>query len=49
KLALVWKTSLKIQGAASYWGMYTVDVVTMEFPRDKMDSVPVSCQLSCFF
>ncbi|KFV98841.1 hypothetical protein N327_01737, partial [Fulmarus glacialis] len=49
KLALAWKTSLKIQDAASYRGIYRVDLVAMEFLRDKMDSVPTSCELSCFF
>ncbi|KFR10929.1 hypothetical protein N306_02266, partial [Opisthocomus hoazin] len=46
KLALVWKTSLKIQDAASYWDIYRGDLVAMEFLRDEMDSVPISCQLS---
>ncbi|KFW03142.1 hypothetical protein N326_03443, partial [Eurypyga helias] len=49
KLALAWKTSLKIQDAASYWAVCTGDLVATAFLRDKMDSVPVSCQLSCFF
>lgn len=46
---MVWKTSLKLQDAPSYWGIYRVDLVAMEFLRYKMDCVPINCQLSCFF
>ncbi|KGL99121.1 hypothetical protein N301_12516, partial [Charadrius vociferus] len=42
------KNSLKIQDAASYWDIYRGDLVPMEFLRDKMGSVSVSCQLSRF-
>ncbi|KFM08416.1 hypothetical protein AS27_13693, partial [Aptenodytes forsteri] len=49
KLAVAWKTSLKIKDAASYRGIYRVDLVAMEFLRDEMDSVPINCQLPCFF
>ncbi|KFZ63921.1 hypothetical protein N321_10743, partial [Antrostomus carolinensis] len=49
KLALAWKTSLKIQDAASHWDVCRGDLVAMELLGDKMDSIPISCQLACFF
>lgn len=43
------ESSLNIQDAASRCDKYRGDLVAVEFLRDKMDSVPISCQLSCFF
>lgn len=49
QIGLGMESSLNIWDAASCCDKYRGDFVAMEFLRDEMDSIPINCQLSCFF